>query len=72
MSSNDKLTRNELLLPNIILCNQMFVEAQRIKGQSKKSEARKRPANLQSTTGPGNSFIFIMILLKCSSTNSYL
>ena len=56
MPLNDKLARSELLLPNIILFNQMFAEAQRINGQSKRteSEERTRLPCMQATNEPGN------------------
>ena len=59
MPSNDKIARNELLLPNIVLFNQLFVDAQRIDGHNKDDEAKARLPNLQATSESGNFFIQI-------------
>ena len=49
MPLNGKLSKNELLLPNIILFNQMFVEAQRIGGGRRTADVKTKLPNLQST-----------------------
>ena len=57
MPSNEKIVRDELLLPNIVLFNQLFVEAQRINGHNKDYEVKTRLPNLEATSKPGNFFI---------------
>lgn len=53
MALNEKLTRNELLLPNIIFCNGMLVETRRVDDGNQAADVKTRFPNLQIASEPG-------------------
>lgn len=67
MSLNEKISRDDILLPNVILCNRVFVPAQRFDGREGTAEpARAKLPNVQSNNDNGE-FGDNLVDIKCGS-----